>query len=86
MPQVAEAGFRAIAPDWIGSGFSDKPDKRNFAYSPNAFLNALGELIDALEIKPLSLIVQGYLASVAVLYAQQNPDAIARLIILKPPP
>lgn len=85
LPQVAEAGFRAIAPDWIGSGFSDKPDKRNFAYSPDAYLNALGELINALEIKPLSLIVQGYLASVGVLYAQQNPDAIARLIILNTP-
>ncbi len=85
LPQVAAAGYRAIAPDWIGSGFSDKPDKRTFAYTPDAYLQALGEFIEILDIKPLSLIVQGYLASIGVLYAQQNPDAIDRLIILNSP-
>ncbi|HBE34231.1 MAG TPA: hydrolase, partial [Cyanobacteria bacterium UBA11368] len=33
MPSLTEKGYRAIAPDWIGSGFSAKPDKRDFAYT-----------------------------------------------------
>lgn len=85
MPLLAEKGFKAIAPDWIGSGFSAKPDKRDFAYTPDAFLQALSALIDFLELSKFSLVVQGFLASVGIQYALQNSDRIERLIILNTP-
>lgn len=85
MPSLAEKGFRAIAPDWIGSGKSAKPDKREFAYTPQAYLEALENFIDALEIEKLSLVVQGFLASVGIEYAFTHPDKIDRLIILNTP-
>lgn len=28
MPSLAEYGYRAIAPDWLGWGFSDIPEKK----------------------------------------------------------
>jgi len=85
MPLLAEQGLASIAPDWIGCGFSDKPEKRDFAYTPEAFLTALTELIAALELKKFYLVVQGFLGSVGVQYALQNPEQIEGLIILNTP-
>lgn len=45
LPVLAEQGLRAIAPDWIGSGFSSKPEPRDFGgYTPEAYLKALAEI------------------------------------------
>ncbi|MCU0532821.1 MAG: alpha/beta fold hydrolase [Hydrococcus sp. Prado102] len=85
MPTLAEYGLRAIAPDWIGSGFSAKPEKRDFAYTPDTYLKALCELVKSLEIEKHSLVVQGFLGSVGLQYALRNPDAIERLVILNTP-
>ena len=85
MPDLAEKGFRAIAPDWIGSGSSTKPDKRDFAYTPDAFINALAEFLKALEIERFHLVVQGFLASVGLQYALRHSEQIERLAILNTP-
>jgi pimeloyl-ACP methyl ester carboxylesterase len=85
MPDLAEKGFRAIAPDWIGSGLSTKPDKRDFAYTPDAFINALAEFLKALEIERCHLVVQGFLASVGLQYALRHSEQIERLAILNTP-
>lgn len=82
---LAEQNLGAIAPDWIGFGFSDKPNKRDFAYTPEAFLTALTDLIETLELKKLYLVVQGFLGSVGLQYALQHPEAIESLIVLNTP-
>jgi pimeloyl-ACP methyl ester carboxylesterase len=85
MPALAEQGFRAIAPDWLGHGFSEKPDRRDFAYSPAALLTALGDLVTALELPPLHLVAQGFLGSVGIQYALAHPDRVDRLVIINGP-
>ncbi len=85
MEELAAKGYRAIAPDWIGAGFSSKADKRDFAYTPDAFFKALSEFIEALELTKFHLVVQGFLGSVGLQYALQNPDKIDRLIVLNTP-
>ncbi len=85
MPALAERGFRAIAPDWIGFGLSAKPDRRDFAYTPDAFINALAEFIQTLEIDRFFLVVQGFLGSVGIQYALRHPEQIERLSILNAP-
>ena len=85
LTQLAENGFQAISPDWIGSGLSDKPEKRDFAYTPQAYLEALTDLINTLKFDRLSIVVQGYLASVGIQYALQNSDRIEKLVILNTP-
>lgn len=85
MPDLAERGFRAIAPDWIGFGFSAKPDRRDFAYTPDAFISALADFLKTLEIERFSLVVQGFLSSVGLQYALRHPDQIERLAILNTP-
>ncbi len=85
MPDLAEKGFRAIAPDWIGAGFSAKPDRRKFAYTPDAFIKALAEFIQHLQIEQFYLVVQGFLGSVGLQYALRYPDQVERLAILNTP-
>jgi pimeloyl-ACP methyl ester carboxylesterase len=85
MPDLAEKAFRAIAPDWIGSGLSAKPDKRDFAYTPDAFIDALADFLKTLEIERFYLVVQGFLGSVGLQYALRHPDQIERLAVLNTP-
>ncbi|MBF2004408.1 MAG: alpha/beta fold hydrolase [Chlorogloeopsis fritschii C42_A2020_084] len=85
MPALAQQGTRAIAPDWIGFGFSSKPEKRDFAYTPEAFISALEEFVKALELERFSLVVQGFLGSVGLQYALRHPEQIVNIAILNTP-
>jgi haloalkane dehalogenase len=85
MNSLAEAGRKSIAPDWIGSGFSSKPSAREFAYTPAAFLAALTDFIDALQLEKFVLVVQGYLSSIGIQYAFKHSDRVEKLIILNTP-
>lgn len=85
IPALANQGTRAIAPDWIGYGNSLKPEKRDFAYTPDAFITALEGFVKALELEHFSLVVQGFLGSVGLQYALRHPEQIANLAILNTP-
>ncbi|MBE9205641.1 alpha/beta fold hydrolase [Nostoc sp. LEGE 06077] len=85
LPALASQGTRAIAPDWIGYGFSAMPEKRDFAYTPDAFITALERFIQELKIERFSLVVQGFLGSVGLQYALRHPEQIANIAILNAP-
>lgn len=85
LPELADKGFRVVAPDWLGFGFSAKPDKRDFAYTPDAYIAALAAFLKALELERFFLVVQGFLGSVGVQYALRYPDQVERLAILNAP-
>lgn len=85
MPTLAEQGFSAIAPDWIGHGFSAKPDRRDFPYTPAALVAALADLVEALDLPPCHLVAQGFLGSVGIQYALTHPDRVDRLVIINAP-
>ena len=85
LPALAAQGTKAIAPDWIGSGLSAKPERREFAYTPDAFVTALAAFVQALEIERFSLVVQGFLGSVGLQYALRHPEQIDSLAILNTP-
>ncbi len=85
MRPLAEQGIRTIAPDWIGFGNSSKPDKRDFAYTPDAFVAAFSELVEALSVDRFSLVVQGFLGTVGIQYAIRYPARIDKLVVLNAP-
>jgi pimeloyl-ACP methyl ester carboxylesterase len=85
MSLLADEEIPSIALDWIGCGFSDKPHQKDFAYTPEAFLTELEQAIAALKLNNFYLVVQGFLGSVGIQYALQNPEPIAGLIILNTP-
>ncbi len=85
LPALAEQGFRAVAPDWIGFGRSEKPERRRFAYTPDAYVEALATWLDHLEIQRCLLVVQGFLGSVGLQYALRYPERVERLAVLNAP-
>lgn len=85
LPAIADAGFRAIAPDWIGAGFSSQPERRDFAYTPEAFVNAFEAWRAALGLERLHLVVQGYLGAAGLLWAAQYPDRVERIALVNTP-
>lgn len=85
MPAIAEQGFRTIAPDWIGHGFSAQPEKRDFAYTPDAFVQALDNFLKSLSIERMHLVVQGFLGVYGLLYAFRYPQTVERLVIVNAP-
>lgn len=85
MPALGSQGTRAIAPDLIGFGSSAKPQLRDFNYTPDAFVQALAEFIQALEIDRFCLVVQGFLGSVGLQYALRHSDRVENIAILNTP-
>ncbi len=85
MPGLANQGTRCIAPDWVGFGFSAKPELKEFNYTPDAFINALAEFLQALKLERFSLVVQGFLGSVGLQYALRHAEQIESLAILNTP-
>lgn len=85
MPILAEKGFHSIAPDWLGCGFSDKPEKGEFSYTPDSYQQELQRFLDCLSLDKISLVVQGFLAHIGILYALNHPEQVDRLIILNTP-
>jgi pimeloyl-ACP methyl ester carboxylesterase len=85
LPALAEQGYRAIAPDWLGCGYSDKPEQRDFSYSPAAFIQGLLEFVDGLGLKQFSLVTQGYLGAVGLQFALEHADRVERLAIFNAP-
>jgi pimeloyl-ACP methyl ester carboxylesterase len=85
MPSLAENGIRTIAPDWIGFGNSSKPEKRDFAYTPDAFVSAFAQMMDSLSLDRVSLVVQGFLGTVGIQYAIRYPERVEKLAILNAP-
>lgn len=85
MPKLGEYGYHAIAPDWLGWGFSDKPEKGEFTYKYNDFIEALKDFIEALQLEKVSLIIQGFLGTIGIQYALKYSEKIDHLVILNAP-
>ncbi|NET49186.1 MAG: alpha/beta fold hydrolase [Merismopedia sp. SIO2A8] len=85
LPAIANIGRRAIAPDWLGMGFSERPDRFDFPYTPDAYIDVLAQFLDTVEVETCVLVAQGFLGSVGIQYALRNPDRIERLVICNAP-
>ncbi|KAL2338168.1 hypothetical protein Fmac_012614 [Flemingia macrophylla] len=88
MSQLSDSGFHCFAPDWIGFGFSDKPQPGyGFNYTEKEFHDALDKLLEVLGVKsPFFLVVQGFLVgSYGLTWALKNSSKISKLAILNSP-
>ncbi|WVZ17415.1 hypothetical protein V8G54_010397, partial [Vigna mungo] len=86
LPLVLSKDYHAIAFDWLGFGFSDKPQPRyGFDYTLDEYVSSLESLIDELAATKVSLVVQGYFSPVVVKYASLHQDKLSNLILLNPP-
>ncbi len=88
IPPIAQK-FRAVAPDYIGFGKSDKPtDDAYYTFANHyanlvAFVNALNPSTGSgLGLQRITLVVQDWGGPLGLRLATQHPDRIARLVIM----
>ncbi|MFQ6552670.1 alpha/beta fold hydrolase [Aestuariibius insulae] len=72
---------RVIAPDHIGFGLSDKPEDEN-AYSIDAHVRNLEGLVEALDLRDVTLVMQDWGGPIGLGMAARHPERVSRLVIL----
>src|SRR5678816_1737438 len=77
---LAEAGFRVIALDMLGFGYSGKP--RNGEYTIAGQARLLIGLLDQLGIKSATLLGSSYGGAVAATCALDYPRHVERLVLI----
>ncbi len=78
--ELAAAGFRVIAPDLLGYGYSGKP--RRLEYTIGSQARMVGGLLDELGIDRATIIGSSYGAAVAATIALDQPDRIEKLVLI----
>ncbi|XP_010926737.1 uncharacterized protein [Elaeis guineensis] len=85
LPVLSE-DYHAVAFDWLGFGFSDKPQpKYGFDYTLDDYASSLESLVNEMAPERLSLVVQGYFAPVVVKYASCHQEKLRDLVLINPP-
>jgi pimeloyl-ACP methyl ester carboxylesterase len=77
---LADAGFRVVAPDLVGFGFSGKP--RDGEYTIDAQARTILGLMDSLGIERASLVGSSYGGAVAATCALDYPERVERLVLV----
>lgn len=73
--------WRVIAPDMVGFGISEKPDRD---YTLDGLTSWLGKFLDALKLDRVTLVAHSMGGTIALLYALQNPGRIQKLVVSNP--
>jgi haloalkane dehalogenase len=79
IPPIAAAGLRAIAPDLIGFGRSDKPAARS-DYSYQRHMDWLTAFVTALDLRDIVLVCQDWGGLLGLRLAAEHPDRFARIV------
>ena len=81
LPPIAEGGFRAVAPDHMGFGRSDRPtDHRR--YRLRSHVDNLVAFIDALDLDRLTIVMQDWGGPIGFGAAVERPERVARLVVM----
>ena len=78
-----EGRRRAIAPDLLGWGKSDRP--KSFHWTMDSLAGWIGDLLDALGIERFDLVVHDW-GSIALAAAMRRPQAVNRIVIMNAVP
>ena len=80
--------YRAVAPDHIGCGWSDKP--QDYAYTLRQHAANLEALVTALDLQQITLVVHDWGGAIGLLAAMAAPQRYRNLVLLNtaafPPP
>ena len=75
------AKARVVAPDYFGFGRSDKPTDTDW-YTYDRHCESIRRLVDELELSELTVVVQDWGGPIGLRLAVEQPERIARLVIL----
>ena len=79
IPELS-ARARVIAPDMIGFGYTQCPAGRRL--DPEAWVNQLTGLLDALDIATVSVVGNSFGGAIALALAQRHPQRVKRLVLM----
>jgi haloalkane dehalogenase len=80
LPPVAEVA-RVVAPDYLGFGRSDKPTDPDW-YSYDRHAASIRSLVEALDLRRLTIVVQDWGGPIGMRIAAEAPDRVDRLVVL----
>ena len=72
---------RVVAPDYFGFGRSDKPVDRDW-YSFDRHYGSILGLVERLDLRGLTVVVQDWGGPIGMRLAVEQPERVARLVIL----
>ena len=80
VPIFADADFRAVAPDLVGFGKSDKLAGKN-DYSYQSHMDWLTEWLLALDLREITLVCQDWGSLLGLRLATEQPDRFDRIVV-----
>jgi len=79
IPIITAAGHRAVAPDLVGFGRSDKPVQRG-DYTYQRHVDWMHALIERLDLRDITLVCQDWGGLIGLRIAAEHPDRFARIV------
>ncbi len=79
IPPIVAAGYRAIAPDLIGFGRSDKPTQLG-DYTYLRHVNWVRSLLDQLQLDEITLVCQDWGGLIGLRLVGEQPERFARVV------
>jgi haloalkane dehalogenase len=80
VPVFAEAGYRALAPDLIGFGRSDKPEERS-AHTYARHVAWVAGWIEALDLRGITLVCQDWGSLIGLRLVGEMGDRFSRVVV-----
>jgi pimeloyl-ACP methyl ester carboxylesterase len=81
VPAIVDAGHRAIVPDHLGFGRSDKPDRPEL-YRISRHAERMEALLESLDLSDATVVPQDWGGPIGLYWATRHPDRVGRLFIL----
>lgn len=82
LPYFAARGYRAIAPDALGYGYSSKPEDAN--YHLGFYVDGLRRFLDALGIERCTLVGNSMGGAMCIRFALDAPERVDKLVLMAP--
>ncbi len=79
VPPIVKAGYRAVAPDLVGFGRSDKPARRE-DYTYQRHVDWMAAWLEAVDLRDITLVCQDWGGLIGLRLAAEHPDRFARIV------
>jgi haloalkane dehalogenase len=79
IPIITAAGYRAVAPDLVGFGRSDKPGQRE-DYTYQRHVDWMRGLLEALDLRHITLVGQDWGGLIGLRLAAEHEERFARVV------
>ena len=79
IPIITAAGYRAVAPDLVGFGRSDKPSRRE-DYTYQRHVNWMRGVLEALDLRHITLVCQDWGGLIGLRLVAEHGERFARVV------